>query len=146
MWITHTLSTSAKCGKMCKLQQASHLAFNVCKVSCISNQLYANNSLKIDSVHVLNWMGQCEHKSCLYMNIELIFHFYKNKHHWCSCKVIGVNTFTYWAPTRRKHKHFPLWPFFFQHSNHLQIAWLMCQWVDICVGFMFIYCDYGWMS
>jgi hypothetical protein len=39
-------------------------------------------------------------------------------------------------PTQQKHDRFPLWHFF-PHSNHPQIAWLMCLWTNIHVGLMF---------
>ena len=40
-------------------------------------------------------------------------------------------------PTQEKHDHFPLWHYM-PHYNQLQIVQLMCPWVDIHVGLMFI--------
>ena len=57
--------------KMCKSQQASHLAFGACKLSDISKGMYANNSLKLkECPNTLN--NQCEHEDCFHMSIKTI--------------------------------------------------------------------------
>ena len=76
---------------------------------------------------------------------QKLFHYYHNKNHWCSCKVcIGVATIDW-----RIHPHLSFQhnknmttshfdSLFFPHFNHLQIAKLMCLWLDIHIGLMFI--------
>ena len=72
------------------------------------------------------------------------FHVCQIKHRWCSCKVC-IKVATHWLrsrsshelPTQRKPWPLPIMTFFFAHSKHLQIAWLMSSWVDIRVGLMF---------
>jgi hypothetical protein len=51
--------------------------------------------------------------------------------------LIGVNTLVHELPTQQKMttSHFGI---FFSHSHHLQIARLLCLWVDIHVDLMFV--------
>ena len=85
--------------------------------------------------------GRYEHKGHFYMNIKRCFTFTKTNIIDVHAKfalewqpLIGFDTLT-WAPNTTKTWPLPAFTFFFlPHSNHLQIAWLMCRWVDVHVG------------
>lgn len=121
-------------------------------IYCTLNQWYAwihvtplssCNSLQIR--HSLNakfdiW---CEHKGHFHMNVKKHITLTKiivfDVHAMFAFKwqlLIGVNTW-HELPTQQKYDHFPLWHIF-PHSNHLWIAQLVCLWVYIHIGLMFL--------
>ena len=78
------------------------------------------------------------------MNIKKKTHCYHDKHHQCACKAcIGVAIID-WSQhphmssqqnNNMTTSHFDI---FLHIFNHLQIAWLMCLWVDIHLGLVFV--------
>ena len=106
--------------------------------------IYIKSPFKIWEFPNVKLNAQCEHKGQFYMNIKKHFKKnYQNQHLWCLCKVrVEVAKHWLWStpshelPTQQVCDHFPLWHVF-THSNHLQIAWLMCLCIDIHVGFTF---------
>ena len=48
--------------ELCTPEYASHLAFGVCKLSHISNHVYAKNSSKIQEYPNVESNGWCQHK------------------------------------------------------------------------------------
>lgn len=131
--------------KMCTPQYASHLAFKVCKLYHISSHIYANNYLEIGDCPNIELDCLFEHKGCFYMNIKKYLTFTKIKIHWCLCKAwIGMSTIDL---SRHPHmntqhnknistSHF--FTIFFPLSNHLQIAHVMCLWVEIHADLIFV--------
>ena len=128
----------------------SHLAFGICKLSHSSDHVYAKNSLTIWECPNVKLNSWCEHKNHSYMTIQKAYHFTK-------INIFDVHAnFFIWSDnswleptpsheflTQQKHDHFPLWHIF-THSNHLQIAWLMCLCIDIHVDLIFIDEWVGW--
>ena len=86
---------------MCKPQYGSLLAFGVCKVSHISNHIYAKNPLNNILCQNIKLNGRCEHKDHFCMNIQKKLTFTKinifDVHAKFALKwqtLIGVNTLT----------------------------------------------------
>ena len=125
------------------------LAFGVCKLSHTSDHICTKDSSKVWECPNVNWTFNTN--TChFYMNINKTFHFTKidifgvhTSLHRILQTSIGVNTLTWVPNTTKKHDHFSLWHVF-THSNHLQIARLICPcWLDVYSCFYY-YC--GWMS
>ena len=119
-------------------------AFGVRKLSHIFDHIHAKNSNKIIECPNVTINAWCEHKGRFYTNIKDYFTFTKINiaivhakfaREWQS--LIGVNTLTQ-APNTTKMWLLPHFGSFFPHSNHLQITRLMCLWIDIHVGLMFM--------
>ena len=125
-------------------QRLIAFAFGVCKFAHKFLPHICKEIMKVLRVSNVKLNSQCEHKGHFYTNITKYFTFtlinifdvyasFELK--WRL--LIGVNTLT-WALDTTKTWPVPSLLHIFTHSNRLQIAWLMCLWVDIHVGLMLI--------